>query len=171
MFSTLSPGNIIYILDTKNNYNVLTGQVTKITPPRPKNNATMYTNYLYGQGADMVVDISATVNGEYREFKQVPSNAVVADFGSDAFVIADSKDAIVGHLNVTYNNSKAIVDGRDKNLQIMENCKKALASINPSVVLESQRDSAITNLQGQVNSLTEQVQQLVSALNKGNTKT
>ena len=170
MFSNLSAGNVLYVLDVKNNYNVLTGQVNKVTPPRPKYN-TYNINYMYGQNNETVVDIFATVNGEHREFKQVPSNAVVADFGPDTFVLADSKDAMIGHLNVTYQNSKAIVDSVDNNKKVMENCTKALNQINPSVVAEAQRDSAISSLQGQVNSLSVQLQELVSALKKETSNT
>lgn len=170
MFSNLSAGNIFYVLDTKNGYNVLTGQINKVTPPRVKYN-TFNANYMYGQNNDTVVDIFATVNGEHREFKQVPSNAVVADFGSDAFVLADSKDAMLGHLNVTYQNSKAIVESKTKNEEIMKNCQKAIAQLNPSPIVDSQGDSAIDKLQGQVDTLTQQVQALVSALNKETSKT
>lgn len=170
MFSTLSAGNLIYVLDIKNDYNILTGQVNKVTPIRPKY-GTFTPNYAYGQNYETVVDITAVVNGEQKEFKQVPSNAVVADFGSDAFVLADSKDAMIGHLNVTYQNSKAVVDSVDKNKTIMANCKKALSQINPSIVAEEQRDCAISDLQGRVDNLTNQVAQLVSALSSKQTNT
>ena len=159
MFSNLNPGNVIYVLDIKNNYNVLTGQVNKVTPIRPKYNPNTI-GFMYGQGNEMVVDIYATVNGEHKEFREVPSSAVTADFGSDTVVLADSKDAMIGYLNVTYQNSKAVVESREKNEQIMINCQKALDQLNPPPTGDTQRDSAILALQEQIKLLTQQITKL-----------
>lgn len=166
MFSNLNPGNVIYVLDIKNDYNVLTGQVNKVSPIRPKYNPSPNIGFMYGQSNEMVVDIYATVNGEHKEFREVPSSAVTADFGSDTVVLADSKDAMIGYLNVAYQNSKAIVEGREKNEKIMINCQNALSQLNPSLVADSQRDSAILALQEQIKLLTQQITKITSVDDK-----
>ena len=46
----------------------------------------------------MVIDIVAIIQGERREFKGVP-NGSIANFGEDAFVLAESKDALNSYVS------------------------------------------------------------------------
>jgi hypothetical protein len=47
---------------------------------------------------EMVVDITATINGEKREFKGVPHGSI-ANFGNDAFVLAENREALNSYIN------------------------------------------------------------------------
>lgn len=161
MFSNLNTGSIIYILDTKDSLKLSTGQITNITPPRTKR-ATFNP---YDTNYELVMDITVTVNGERREFQQVPSNLSVANFGSDVFTIADSKEAMDNHIENIFQTSKSIVDGYDKHKQRMEECKAVRLELNPSLAAEIQRDSAISKLESKVDALTSQMQQLVTVFN------
>lgn len=164
MFSNLSAGSILYVLDTKNNLKLSTGQISSISIPRPKT-TTFNPGAMYPQLPETVIDIVATVDGEKREFKQVPSNNSIANFGSDAFILADSRESMLSQVNTMMQNSKSIIDSVDKHKAILNDCKKILITLNPSLAAEAQRDSAISNLQSQVNVLTEQLSKLVTALN------
>ena len=75
MFSNLSKGSVLYGLETKGEIKMFTAPVDSVTIQYPK-----HMNNTFGQLPEMVVDIVATVNGERREFKQVPSNSAIADF-------------------------------------------------------------------------------------------
>ena len=89
MFSNLTQGSILYGYDAKETFKYFTAPIVSVSLPRLKNKP----NGFYPL-TEMVVDIVATVNGERREFQQVPSNTSIADFGENAFVIADSKEAL-----------------------------------------------------------------------------
>ena len=80
MFSNLAQGSILYGLETKDEIKVFTAPITNVSLPRP-----MLNNTTFGQLPQMTIDITATVNGEKREFKQLPGNTTIANFGSDAF--------------------------------------------------------------------------------------
>ena len=89
MFSNLAQGSILYGLETKDELKVFTAPITSVSLPRP-----LFTQNTFGQMPVTVVDITATVNGEKREFKQVPGNTSIANFGQDAFILADSKESL-----------------------------------------------------------------------------
>jgi hypothetical protein len=72
MFSSLSQNSILYVWDFKNSPKILSGPIERVSIPRPK-----YTTF--NPTMEMLVDITATINGERREFKDVP-NTSVADF-------------------------------------------------------------------------------------------
>lgn len=161
MFSNLSVGSIVYVLDTKDNYKLSTGQITSITQPRTK----LATFNPYVQNAEYVVDIIATINGEKREFKQVPSNLSIANFGSDVFTLADSREAMLTHVDNVYRTKKAICDNIDKTKKELEECSKIRMELSPSFAAETQRDAVISNLENKVDNLTERLNALLSAIN------
>ena len=84
MFSNLSPNSILYVLDLNSSPKVLSGPIERVSIPRPKYNT-------FNPNMEMIVDIIATINGERREFKGVP-NGAIANFGTDAFVLAECQD-------------------------------------------------------------------------------
>ena len=74
MFSNLSKGSILYGLETKGDMKFFTAPIESVSLPRPKN-----YNSTFGQIPEFVIDIVTIVNGERREFKQVPTNTTIAD--------------------------------------------------------------------------------------------
>lgn len=164
MFSNLSQNSIIYILETKNNKpKLLSGSVNSITLPRPQ-----YATF--GQNMETVIDIVATVDGEKREFKRIPSNSTIANFGVDAFVLADSKESINSYVSAARQNSQNIVNSYEKNKQLIIDYDNILEELNPSLKADKEKDKIIQSLQDQVNSLQSGMKEVLSLLKKETTK-
>jgi hypothetical protein len=140
---------------------ILSGPIDRISIPRPKYNT-------FNPSMEMVVDITATVNGERREFKGVP-NGSIANFGTDAFVIAESKESLNSYINAMLQNSKSILDNVDKHKKLVSDYEEALQELNPALKADKEKDKAIHDLQGQVNSLQDSMQQLLAMMNKRET--
>ena len=68
MFSNLSKGSVLYGLDTKDGIKVFNATVDTVSIPRPR-----FMQNTFGQLPEMVLDIVATVNGERKEYKEIPS--------------------------------------------------------------------------------------------------
>ena len=94
MFSTLTQNSVLYVWDLNNSPKVLQGTIDRVSIPRPR------------------------YNGEKREFKDVPNNAV-ADFGENSFVIAESKDALNAYINSRYQNAKGMIENAKKEVEAM----------------------------------------------------
>ena len=162
MFSNLSKGSILYGLDTKNGVKVFTGTVEAITLPYPRS-----MQNTFGQIPEMVIDITTTVNGEKKEFKQIPSNNVIADFGDGVLVLSDSKDSLTSYLKSQRQKSKNIVDSYPKHQELIPQYDNAIQELNPELVNES----AVKELKGQVKAMQNQIGELLSLLKSGNVKT
>lgn len=145
MFSNLSQNSILYVLDLNNTPKILSGPIERVTVPRPKYNT-------FNPNMEMVVDIFATVNGERREFKGVP-NGSIANFGDNAFVLAENKDALNSYINAMLQNSKSIIDSVDKHKTLINNYEEALIELNPDIKAGKEKDKAIQDLQSQVSEL------------------
>lgn len=159
MFSNLSQNSILYVLDLNNNPKILSGPVERVSVPRPK-----YNNF--NPTLEMVVDVIATINGERREFKGIP-NGAIANFGTDAFILAESKEALNSYINAMLQNSRSILESVDKHKKLVVDYEEALQELNPSLKADKEKDKAIQDLQGQVKTLQDNIQQLLAKLDKG----
>jgi predicted RNase H-like nuclease (RuvC/YqgF family) len=145
-------------LDINGSPKILSGPIEKISMPRPKYNS-------FNPSMEMVVDITATVNGERREFKGVP-NGSIADFGNDSFVLAESRDALNSYINAMLQNSRGILNSVEKHEKLISNYEEALQELNPSLKADREKDRAIQTLQDQVSEL----KQMLVNMAKGETE-
>lgn len=160
MFSNLSQNSILYILDTKDKPRISSGTINSITLPRAQ-----YATF--GQNMETVVDIIATVDGEKREFKRVPSTNTIANFGPEAFVIADSKESMNSHVAAMLQNSKNIVNSVEKHKQLILDYEEVLQELNPALKADKEKDKAIQDLQNEV----KELKQILVELKGGMVKT
>lgn len=151
----------MYILDLKNNPKVLSGPVERVSMPRPKYNT-------FNPNMEMVVDITATVNGEKREFKGVP-NGSLANFGDDAFVLAENKDVLNSYVSAMLQNSRSVVNSVEKHQKLITDYEEALQELNPDIKASKENDKAIQSLQDQVNALQQGMQQMLAIMTKNET--
>ena len=157
MFSNLTPNSILYVLDLNNSPKILSGPIEYISAPKPKYNT-------FNPTLEMTVDITATINGERREFKGVP-NTSIANFGEAAFILAENKDVLNAYINSMLQNSRSIIDSVEKHQKLIANYEQALEELNPASKTENK---AMQDLQNQVSALQEGMKQLLEKLN-GNT--
>lgn len=145
MFSNLSPNSILYVFDVQSTPKILSGPVERVSLPRPKYNT-------FNPNMEMVVDLFATINGERREFKGVP-NGSIANFGDNAFVLAESKEALNSYINAMLQNSQSIINSIDKHKKLIADYEEALQELNPSLKADKEKDKAIQSLQDQLSEL------------------
>lgn len=159
MFSNLSQNSILYILDLRSNPKILSGPIERISIPRPKYNT-------FNPNMEMVVDIVANINGERREFKGVPNNTI-ADFGEDAFVLAESKDVLNSYVHSMLQNSKNIVNSIEKHQTLITQYEEAIQELNPDIKASIENDKAIKDLKGEI----AELKQMIASMAKGGPKT
>lgn len=149
MFSNLSQGNVLYGLDTRGEFKTFAAPVVKASAP--------YPGYIKSNGMQMpamVVDITATINGETQEFKQVPSNISIADFGSIGFVLADNKDSLKIYVDSMVSNKKKIIDNIEQEKHLYEQYLKVFDEISGQSVIKKENDE-IKQLRSEIAELKE----------------
>lgn len=161
MFSNLSQNSILYIMDLKQSPKVISGLIEKVSIPRPKYNT-------FSPTMEMVVDITAVINGEKREFKGVP-NGSIANFGDDAFILAESVDVLNSYVNSMLQNSRNILSNVEKHKKAVEDYEEVLQELNPGIKASKENDKAIQSLQEQMASMQKSMQQMLAMMTKGET--
>ena len=161
MFSNLSKGNVLYGLDRQDKIKWFTASIEKVTPTYGKANPSMF-----GQVPELRLDIVANVNGEQKEFKQVPSNNAIADFGDKAFIIADNKDSLYNYVKGLLQTSERIVESTPYHESLIPQYKKVLNDLMPG----SANTDEVKELRNEVGSLKSQLAEAIALLKAGNTK-
>lgn len=160
MFANLSKGNVIYGLDRRDKIKVFTASVDKVTPVyRNQNN-------MFGQVPELRLDILTNINGETREFKQVPSNTAIADFGDKTFIIADNKESLYNGIKELLKVSENIVKDAPYHETLIPQYKEALNEVMPGSV---NNNDEVKALRSEVGSLKSQLAEAIALL-KGQTK-
>lgn len=155
MFSNLSKGSVLYGLDTKGEIKMFTATVDSISLPRPK-----YMQNTFGQLPEMVLDIVANINGERKEYKEVPTNNVVADFGPDTFVLSDSRDSLMNYVRSQLQRSRDIVNSAGKHRTMIPQYEKVLGELDPA----SANDNAVKELKSEVADMRSQLTEALALL-------
>lgn len=163
MFSNLSQGNILYGLDTRKDFKIFAAPITKATAPYPS-----YINNNGIQIPSMVIDISTIVDGETREFKQVPSNISIADFGSIGFVLADSKESLKVHIDSITNTKKQLISNIEVEKKLYEQYSKISEELNGGEVTK-QDNEEIKALRAELSEYKEMMKEFI-ALHKSENK-
>lgn len=159
MFSNLGQNSVIYILDLKGERKVHSGLVERVSMPRPKYNT-------FNPSMEMVVDIIAVIDGERREFKSVPNNSI-ADFGADAFVIAENREALSSYVNQMLQNSRNYIEGVERHRKLIGCYEEAMQEMDPELKSSKEKDKAIESMRDEIAVLKEGMQKLLASINKG----
>jgi hypothetical protein len=161
MFSNLSKGNVLYGLDRRDKIKVFTGSVEKVTPVYSK------SQNMFGQLPELRLDIVVNVNGEQKEFKQVPSNSAIADFGDKTFIIADNKESLYNGIKELLKISENIVNDAPYHKSLIPQYKEAMNEVMPGSVANNDEVKA---LKEEVGSLKSQLAEAIALLKGENVK-
>lgn len=149
MFSGLSQGSPLYILNTKECKQYVC-PIEYISAPR-----VMYPTYTPGvsNGMNMgsVLDIAVTIDGKRKEFTGVSSVNSVST--STDFIITDSREAMISQVDSLLQDKQRTVDSIDTIKQEIVGLKEVLKGLNPSFAKETAMDNAISELKERVNTM------------------
>lgn len=149
MFSNLSQGNVLYGLDTRGDFKLFAVPVTKSSSPYPG-----YVNTNGTQIPSMVIDIAANIDGEIKEFKQVPSNISIADFGGIGFILADNKDSLKVYVDSMLNSKRKVIENIEQEKYLYEQYLKVSEDLSGQSATNRDNDE-IKQLRSEIAELKE----------------
>lgn len=144
MFQSARVNQTIYILYKDAQPYIETGSITQVTQPIYK----FPTTPQYGQPQEQTVDIYANVGGAQRQFKQLPANKEIADFGNVFVTI--SRDAMNAEINNLKNESAGIINRYEEEKQKIVKYDEILMQLNPEYAEKQRQEQEIVTLKNQV---------------------
>ena len=135
MFSALRQNNIVYILDKSNGLTLKTGKVI----------SNSGANTMYSPVPQTLVNLTIEVEGETKEFNNVPAMESL----------------------VNYNNGSLLfIDNIDRYKQVMIDGEEVLKSLNPQFAKDKARDEDIASLKEKVGGMENKLDTIIGLLGK-----
>lgn len=146
-FQNLRNNHQIYILRKDAIPTLEIGKITSVSAPVPKyGNTSMYN--------DLILDITADIEGKQTSFQKIPANSEIADFGNN-LVIATSKEAMNNEVVSMKQRSLDILNSVEQHQSIIKGCDEILQMLNPEIAEKQRQEQENKALREEINSLKE----------------
>ena len=158
-FSNLRSGNQLYILHKDSVPTIEIGKGISISQVSPKY-GNMYS-------PEMVVDISANVNGQPTNFQKLPALGDIADFGNN-IVLSCNKDAMSSEVLSMKQRSVDLINSVELHQNIIKGCDEILTQLNPEIKEKQRQEEENKALRDELNQLKDMFKEFLKVNTHGN---
>ena len=160
MFSALSQGSPIYIIDKTDGLKYKTGEVVGITQGNVFNGAFGTQSF----APNGTVTIKVKVDNNVIDYPEAPRNGSVVSYNNGATIVCETKQGLITELENTLQQTKQILAERHKYEQIVSDCENLLKEINPVFAKDKERDDRINSLDTKVTSMEGKLDKILNVL-------
>ena len=164
MFSALSQGSPIYIIDKTDGLKYKTGEVVSVIQGNPFGGTFGTTSFV----PNGTVTLKVKVDNNVIDYPEVPINGSVMTYNSGATIICETKQGLISELENTLQHTKQILAERPKYEQIVNDCESLLKKINPVFAKDKERDDRINSLDTKVTSMEGKLDKILNVLSINN---
>lgn len=164
MFSALSQGSPIYIIDKTDGLKYKTGEVVGVV----QGNAFGGTFGTASFVPNGTVTLKVKVDNNVIDYPEVPINGSVMTYNNGATIVCETKQGLISELENTLQQTKQILADRPKYEQIVSDCESLLKEINPVFAKDKERDDRINSLDTKVTSMEGKLDKILNVLSSNN---
>lgn len=149
MFSALTQGSSIYLLDKTSIPEFKIGEIVGVSLPK------------YGLNT---VDLKVKIDDVVQEFNNLPSINSISTYNNGKIIISETKQGIQNEVESILQNRKNILDNIEKYKQEITECESILKQVNPQFAKDKEREERLSNLEdrfGNVESKLDKIFELV----------
>lgn len=157
MFSALSQGNPVYILDKISSPKYKVGEVIGVSYPKLNP---------YNIGPQNTVDLKIKIDDEVQEFNSIPSINSVVSYNGGKIIISESKQGIQTEVENILQNSKQILNNIDTYKQNVADCEDILKQLNPQFAIDKERDERLTSLESRFDGFESKLDKIFNLVQK-----
>ena len=163
MFQSLRQNSPIYIFHKIDNPYLEIGTISTISLPKPK----YAVPATFNNTQEMCVDIVVKINNNVVNYNNLPATLDIADSTSngDNIVIASSNEGMNAEIISLKQKSIDELNRKEYNENIVRNCDKILADLNPEFAEKQAQKAEIDSLKLQMQEMSKNMQSLIE-LNK-----
>lgn len=153
MFSALSQGSLIYILDKTSNLEFKTGEIIGVSSPRFNS---------FGNTVDLKVKIDDSI----QEFNSIPSINSFVSYNNGKVIISETKQSIQNEVEGILQNRRNIIDNIENYKQEVIQCETILKQINPQFAIDKERDERLSNLENRFDGVESKLDKIFNLIQK-----
>lgn len=156
MFSALRQGNVVYILDKTDGLTLKKGQVVSNTA----------TTMPYNLNPNSLLTITVDINGETKEFNNIPAMQSSIQYNNGALLIIDNQELASTEVENIIKSSKEILNNTEYYEKLVSDGEEVLKILNPQFAKDKARDDEFNALKEQVGGMENKLDAIISLLNK-----
>ena len=154
MFSALTQGSSVYILDKTSSPKYSIGEVVGVSQPKINFN---------GQST---VDLRVNVDNTTQEFSNLLSINSINSYNGGKVIISETKQGIQNEVESILENSKKIIDNIDIYKQNISDCEEILKQLNPQFAKDKERDDRLLNLESRFDGVESKLDKIFNLIQK-----
>ena len=157
MFSALSQGSPIYILDKTSSPKFEVGEIIGISYPKMNP---------YNMNPQTTVDLKIKIDDNIQEFNSIPSINSVVSYNNGKIIISESKQGIQNEVESILQNSKQIVNNIENYQKNITECEDILKQLNPQFAIDKERDERLSNLENRFDGFESKLDKIFNLVQK-----
>lgn len=154
MFSVLSQGSSIYLLDKTSTPEFRIGEVIGVSQPKI---------YNFGQST---VDLKVKLGENIQEFNNLPSINSVVTYNNGKVIISETKQGIQSEVESILQNRKNILDNVENYQKDIIACKNILEEIDPQFAKDKEMDDRLLKLEDKFNNVESKLDKIFELVRK-----
>ena len=153
MFSSLTQGSIVYILDKQDRLKLKCGEVVGVSA-------------LKFQANGSTVDLKINSEGVIQDYGNIPSNSSIVSYNTGKVKISETKQGLQNEVESTLQNSKNIVNNIEVYKQNIIDYEEILKQLNPQFAKEKERDTRLNNLELKFEGVEDKIDKILNIISK-----
>ena len=153
MFSALSQGSPVYLLDKTSSLDYKVGEIIGVS--QPKFNTFGNT-----------VDIKVKIDDSIQEFNGIPSINTFVSYNNGKFIISETKQGIQNEVESILQNRKFVIQNINNYKQDIVKCENILKQLNPQFAIDKERDERLSKLENKFDTLDSKLDKIFNLVQK-----
>lgn len=153
MFSSLTQGSIVYILDKQDRPKLKCGEVVGVSA-------------LKFQANGSTVDLKINSEGIIQDYGNIPSNSSIVSYNNGKVTISETKQGLQNEVESTLQNSKNIVNNIEMYKQNIIDYEEILKQLNPQFAKDKERDTRLNNLELKFEGVEDKIDKILNIISK-----
>lgn len=154
MFSALSQGSLIYLLDKTSSPKFSVGEIVGVSAPK------------FNYNNQATVDLKVKVDDYVQEFNNLPSITNISSYNGGKLIISETKQGIQNEVESILSNSHQILDKIDVYKQNIVDCEEILKQLNPQFAKDKERDTRLSNLESRFDGVESKLDKIYNLIQK-----
>ena len=154
MFSALSQGSSVYILDKTSSPKYSIGEVVGVSQPK--------INY----NGQSTVDLRVNVDNSVQEFSNLLSINSISTYNGGKVIISETKQGIQNEVEGILQNRQHILENVETYKQEIIQCESILKKISPQFAIDKERDERLSNLESRFDGFESKLDKIFNLVQK-----
>ncbi len=153
MFSALSQGSPIFLLDKTSTLDYKVGEVVGVSSP--KFNSVGNT-----------VDLKIKVDDSIQEFNNISSVNNYTSYNNGKVIISESKQNIQNEVEGILQNRRQILNNIDSYKEEIVQCENILKQLSPQFAIDKERDERLSSLENRFDGVESKLDKIFNLIQK-----